>query len=34
LLIVRAVRVAIGVGVFAFGLLAGAGIAAWVIPPV
>jgi hypothetical protein len=33
LLIVRAVSVTIGVGV-AFGLLAGAGIAAWAIPPV
>jgi hypothetical protein len=34
LLTVRAVRAAIGVSVFAFGLLAGAGIAAWVMPPV
>ena len=34
LLTVRAVRAAIGVSVFAFGLLAGAGIAAWVMPPI
>jgi hypothetical protein len=34
LLTVRPIRAAIGAAVFLFGLLAGAGVAMWVIPPV
>jgi hypothetical protein len=30
----RSVRVVVGVAVFALGILAGAGIAAWLVPPV
>jgi hypothetical protein len=33
LLTSRPIRAAIGVSVFMFGVLAGAGIAAWVMPP-
>jgi len=29
----RSIRVIIAVAVFAFGMLAGAGIAAWLVPP-